>query len=77
MWSPTKLMRIFEVLWLVAAGISLGMAIYYIASGRGTAAEYVYLFVIAGLCVLMSFIKRKSRLFILKREQERRLARPQ
>lgn len=72
MWSPTKLMRIFEILWIIAAIVSLTLAILNIIRNYGSPAEYVYLFVIAGLCIVMAVIKRKSRHFILKREAMRR-----
>lgn len=68
MWSPTKLMRIFEVLWIVAAIIALIIAILNVIRDAGSPEEYIYLFVITGLCIIMAMIKRSSRRFILKRE---------
>ena len=71
MWSPTKLMRIFEILWIIAAIISLFMAVRNLIRSYDNPSEYVYLFVICGLCIFMAIIKRKSRHFILKREAMR------
>ena len=72
MWSPTKLMRIFEILWIIAAIVSFTIAIVKMVQSNGSPAEYVYMFVICGLCIVMAIIKRKSRHFILKREAMRR-----
>lgn len=72
MWSPTKLMRIFEILWIIAAIVSFTIAIIYMIRSYCSPAEYIYLFVICGLCITMAIIKRKSRHFILKREAMRR-----
>ena len=72
MWSPTKLMRIFEILWIIAAIVSFTLAILNMVRNYGSPAEYLYMFLICGLCIIMAIIKRKSRHFILKREAMRR-----
>ena len=72
MWSPTKLMRIFEILWIAAAFVSLVIGIINVIRNTGSPETYIYLFVVAGLCIVMALIKRSSRRFILKREAMQR-----
>lgn len=68
MFNPTKLMKIFEILWISAALIALVMAIVKLANGAPST-SYGYLFMITGLCTAMFFIKRKSRQWLQAREQ--------
>lgn len=68
MFNPVKLMKIFEVAWLIIAGISFIMGIYHSILSKGQDAAYPYLFVITVLALLMFYIKRKNRHFIEKRK---------
>lgn len=70
MLNPIKLMKIFEVAWLVIAGISLTMGIYQISTQSLDGAAYPYLFLVFGLAILMFFIKRSNRKFMEKRQAE-------
>lgn len=75
MFNPTKLMKIFEVLWISAAIIALVMGITKLASGA-EATSYGYLFMITVLCSVMFVIKRKSRQWLEARDAQRQSQNP-
>lgn len=70
MFNPTKLMKIFEVLWISAATIALIMGVVKLAGGA-PASSYGYLFMITVLCSGMYVIKRKSRQWLMARDAQR------
>lgn len=70
MFNPTKLMKIFEVLWISAAVIALVMGIIKLVGGA-PATAYGYLFMITLLCSGMFVVKRKSRQWLEARDAQR------
>lgn len=70
MLKPTSLLRIFEILWIIAAIIAFGLGLKHLITGETDGQSYYYLFFIGIMGLIMAFIKRKSRLWIQKKEEE-------
>ena len=72
-----KLMRIFEVLWLVASAIALTMAIIRATSGQAYG-NYIYITIFTACVTFFMYrFKKKNRLYMeerYRRQQEEQAA---
>jgi len=60
-------MKIFELTWLLIAGLSFIFGIYKLTMSKEHTENGYFLFLLTALCLFMWFIKRKSR-FMLKND---------
>lgn len=68
MWTPVKMMKIFEYAWLTIAAIAFSSAVYKIFFTEGFS-PYVYaLLFVTVLALLLFYIKMKNRHYLQKKE---------
>lgn len=67
MSNGIKLMKIFEMAWLIIAAISLTLTAYHLLTGEQQNTAYPYLILVFVLALIMFFIKRNARKYMERR----------
>jgi len=61
MSNGIKLMKIFEIAWLIIAAVSLVLTCYHLLADKKHDTPYPYLILVFVLALIMFFIKRSAR----------------